>query len=91
MNRNILLHQIPPHQTFVYPQANQFLHPTTLSYSPLQKVFQNSTCLKEINSFKNIFIINSNDLSMLSKDARLNTLTKDVTQITQVFRQNVLQ
>ena len=91
MNRNISLYQIPPHQTFACRQANQFPHPTTLSYSPLQKVFQTSTCLREINSFKNIFIINSNDLSMLSKDARLNTLTKDVTQITQVFRQNVLQ
>ena len=89
MNRNILLHQIPPHQIFACPQENQFSHPITLSCSPLQKFFQNSTCLEEINSFKNIFIINSNDLSMLSKDARLNTLTKDVTQITQVFRQSV--
>ena len=77
MNSNILLHQIPPHQNFACPQANQFPYPITLSYSPLQKDFQNSTCLKEINSLKNIFIINSNDLSKLSKDARLNTLTKD--------------
>ena len=51
MNRNILVYQIPPHQTFACPQANQFPHPIILSYSPLQKFFQNSICLKEINSF----------------------------------------